>query len=353
MRAQLLAVGTCLLIATTPPAFAQLQESITVERILVDVRVTDGRGDPLMGLKPSDFRVKIDGKLATVESVLWIPETAAAREIAGIDEPVPESPNLSMDIPPPHGRLLVFFFQTDPVREPSRTPGQQRMIHFSDEMLDMFESEDRVAVFSFDSHLKFRLDFSDDKPRIMNAFRDSLLTSEPPGPPPVVPMPSLASHLNADEMKKAATAETGLFIVGNALRNIPGPKSLIMVGYGLGRFGSSGVQLGKDYILARRSLEGSRTSVFSLDISEADFHSLEVGLDAVSADTGGFYAKTHQFPQLAVDRLVKTLSGHYELEVRKPDTHIVGLHEIEVYVPRFRMAKIMARTTYLDKVDVQ
>jgi len=180
MRAQLLAVGTCLLIATTPPAFAQLQESITVERILVDVRVTDGRGDPLMGLKPSDFRVKIDGKLATVESVLWIPETAAAREIAGIDEPVPESPNLSMDIPPPHGRLLVFFFQTDPVREPSRTPGQQRMIHFSDEMLDMFESEDRVAVFSFDSHLKFRLDFSDDKPRIMNAFRDSLLTSEPP-----------------------------------------------------------------------------------------------------------------------------------------------------------------------------
>ena len=335
------------------PLFSQpFTETITVERILIDVRVTDGRGDPIMNLRPHDFRVKIDGKLATIESVEWVPESAAAREIAGLDAPE-VTPNLTMDIPPPRGRLLVFYFQTDPAREPSRTPGQQRMIHFSDEILDMLEPDDRVAVFSFDSHLKFRLDFSDDKARIMNAFRDSLLTSEPPGPPPIVPMPSLASHLNADEMKKAASAEMGLFIVGNALRNIPGPKSLVLVGYGLGRFTSFGVKLGKDYVLARRSLEGARTSVFSLDISEADFHSLEVGLGAVSEDTGGFYAKTHQFPQLAIDRLVKTLQGHYELEVRKPDTRIVGMHTIEVDVPRPRDAHVMARTTYLDRVDVQ
>ena len=344
-------VAVLLLMALATSALGQVQETITVERILVDVRVTDGTGEPMLNLTPTDFRVKIDGKPAKVESAEWIPETAAAREIAGLDKPEVQ-PNLTMDEPAPRGRLIVFFFQTDPAREPSRVPGQQRMIYFSDQMIDMIEPDDRVAVFSFDSHLKFHVDFTDDKPRIRNAFRDSLLTSEPAGKPPMVPMPSLASHLNADDMKKAASAETGLLVVANSLRNIPGPKSLILIGYGLGRFTSSGVKLGKDYIVARRALEAARVSVFSLDISEADYHSLEVGLGAVSEDTGGFYAKTHQFPQLAMDRLQRTLSGHYELEVRKPDTKIVGLHTIEVDVAR-RNAHVMSRTTYLDKVDVQ
>lgn len=221
-------VFAMLLIAPAASA-QQLQETITVERILIDARVTDGAGEPILSLGPSDFRVKVDGKLARVESVVWIPETAAAREIADIDREAAAEPNLTMDIPAPRGRLLVFFFQTDPAREPSRVPGQQRMIHFSDEMIDMLEPDDRVAVFSFDSHLKFRLDFTDDKARIRNTFRDSLSTGDPIDVPPVVPMPSLASHLNAEEMKKAATTEMGLFIVGNALRNIPGPKSLILI----------------------------------------------------------------------------------------------------------------------------
>ena len=342
---------TAVLLLVAAAAAAQVQETITVERILIDARVTDGAGEPMLNLKPADFRVKIDGKRATVESVEWIPETAAARELANIDRPEVQ-PNLTMDEPAPRGRLLVFFFQTDPAREPSRVPGQQRMIHFSDQMIDMIEMDDRVAVFSFDSHLKFLSDFTDDKPRIRNAFRDSLLTSEPAGKPPVVPMPSMARYLDPDAMKKAASAEMGLFLVGNALRNIPGPKSLILVGYGLGRFGSGGVSLGKDYLVARRALEAARVSVFSLDISDADFHSLEVGLGAVSADTGGFYAKTHHFPQLAMDRLQRTLQGHYELEVRKPDTNIRGLHQIEVDVAK-RDARVMARTSYLDRVDVQ
>ena len=44
--------------------------------------VLHGVGEPMLHLLPADFRVKIDGKLAIVESAEWIPETAAAREIA-------------------------------------------------------------------------------------------------------------------------------------------------------------------------------------------------------------------------------------------------------------------------------
>ena len=88
--------------------------------------------------------------------------------------------------------------------------------------------------------------------------------------------------------------------------------------------------------------------MFSLDFTQADAHSLSVGLGQVSGDTGGFYASTFRFPNIAIERLHKTLAGHYELEVRKPDTKIRGLHTIEVDVDR-RGAEVMARSTYVDR----
>src|SRR2546430_16084025 len=88
----------------------QYQEKITVERILIDARVTDSRGNPITGLTPADFRVLIDDKPAKVESADWIPETAAARELVDIDRVQPEV-NTSLDVPAPPGRLFIFFFQ--------------------------------------------------------------------------------------------------------------------------------------------------------------------------------------------------------------------------------------------------
>ncbi|MCU1347234.1 MAG: hypothetical protein JWO56_264, partial [Acidobacteria bacterium] len=103
-----------------------------------------------------------------------------------------------------------------------------------------------------------------------------------------------------------------------------------------------------DYEAARRSLESARVACFSLDITQADAHDLAAGMATASADTGGFYASTYNFPKIAMDRLQKTLSGHYELEVRKPDTKVVGLHTIEVDVT-VKNAVVMARRTYVDK----
>src|SRR5438552_488319 len=84
-------VAVCIIFGGLKPAAPQvLQEKIVVERILVDARVTGYTGEPILGLTTADFRVRIDGKPATVESIEWIPESAAARELAGIDAPLPE-----------------------------------------------------------------------------------------------------------------------------------------------------------------------------------------------------------------------------------------------------------------------
>jgi len=334
-----------MLLATV--ATAQVQEHITVERIIVDTRVTDDRGNPVTGLIAKDFHVRIDGKAASVESCEWIPETAAARELANIDAAIADV-NTTLDQPAPKGRLLIFFYQTDFARNSSRIAGQMQQVVNANDWLDWLDAEDRVAVFSFDSHLKFRLDFTNNKDHIKDAMEQALLTDDPPWPR-IVPMPALSKRLDPAELRKAASPEAALIIVANALRPIPGPKSIILFGWGLGRLTPSGVMMESKYVPARQALESARASVFSIDFTQADYHSLEVGLGQVAGDTGGFYAKTFRFPKIAVDRLQKTLAGHYELEVRKPDTKVRGTHTIEVEVPSQRRATVLARSTYVDR----
>jgi VWFA-related protein len=198
-------------------------------------------------------------------------------------------------------------------------------------MVEALEPEDRLAVFSFDSHLKFRLDFTDDKTRVAEAIADSLMTNDPP-PPQVVPNPSLARRLDREQMKKAATSEAALILVGNALRHIPGPKSLLLLGWGLGQLWGNQVVMTRKYTIARRALEAARVTVFSLDTTDAAYHSLEAGLQTAAKDTGGFYAKTHEFAGVAIARLHRTLAGHYEIEVRQPDGLRPGTHDVEVRV---------------------
>ncbi len=325
-----------------------MQEKITVERILIDARVTNDSGDAILGLKPDDFRVKVDGKLAKVESVEWIPESNLARDIATLDEPQKAEVNTTLEQPAPHGRLLIFLFQTDFARNESRVTGQMQIVSMRQKWLDWIEEEDRVAVFSFDSHLKFHLDFTNDKERIKTAMEQALYTEEPL-PPRTVPMPSLAKRIDPAEMKKAARPEQALIILGNALRSIPGPKSLILFGWGLGHYiHGFGVYMDAKYPAARYVLEQARVSIFSMDFTQADAHSLAVGLGKAAEDTGGFYASTFRFPTLALERLQRTLEGHYELEVRRPELTTRGYHEIEVEVPKRRTAHVMARTSYVD-----
>lgn len=339
--------ATAVLFVLTLSANAQVQETITVARVLLDVRATEMNGEPIVGLTKADFTVTLGGKPADVESVTWVPDTTVARVIAGIEEEEAPPPVASESNPMPRGRLFVVFIQTDFGRATERVRGQMHFFRYAKQMIETFEPDDRVAVFSFDSHLKFRLDFTSDKERVNRVITDAMAIGDPPTPPSV-PNPSLARRLNRDEMKKAATSEEALILVGNALRNIPGPKSMLLMGWGLGEHFAGMVVMGPKYAIARRVLEAARVTIFALDTTDADYHTLEVGLSKAAEDTGGFYAKTHIFPRLAIDRLQRTLSGHYELEVRRPAELKSGTHEVLVRVKR-RGAVVMAPTSYMDK----
>jgi VWFA-related protein len=325
---------------------AQVQETITVQRVLVDVRVTTDAGEPVTDLGPADFEVRIAGKRAVVESAEWVPDVVDESSSLQVDEAADaqrledSSTRRLEDSSRRPGRTLILFIQTDFARHYTRTHGQLNFLRYADDMIEALAPEDRVAVFSFDSHLKFRLDLTTDKKQVVDAMNASISIDHPP-PPPVVPEPALAPHLDRDAMRRAAHSETALLLVAYALRQVPGTKSLLLLGWGLGERGMTGVRMKRDWKPARYALDAARASIFALDTSNADYHDLELGLQTAAAETGGFYAKTHLFPGIAVNRLQRTLSGHYELTLRATQSLKPDAHPLDVRVQR-RGARVLA-----------
>jgi hypothetical protein len=107
----------------------------------------------------------------------------------------------------------------------------------------------------------------------------------------------------------------------------------VLVGHGFGRLGLSGKRMENDYEPARQALVASRTSVFSLDVTNADYHSLEVGLQLVSDETGGFHERMHIFPGQAMRRLSGALAGYYVLFVERPERRRTS-HDVSVKLTR-------------------
>jgi VWFA-related protein len=315
---------------------------VRVDRVLVDARILDSRGRELRGLRPGDLRVEIDGKPSRLESLEWVSETTPR------DEPDPVATPKGEGAPSPpaqaSGRLVVFLFQKD-FFEPGRLKGLIHMKEYAADFARQLTPRDLSAVLTFDSRLRLHLDFTSDRRRLAEALRHALLRDEPdelaPGSGP-----SLGTLLEQGAAQRAATAEKGLEVLGRALEKLPGAKSLVFFCWGLGSLQGDVLQMGADYGPARRALQRSRTAVFALDVSNADFHSLEGGLQQVAADTGGFYARTHDSPVVAMDRLSGALSGHYVLALERP-AGSRGSHKVSVDLVA-RRGTVLARSTYVD-----
>ena len=320
------------------------REQARVDRVVVDAFATDSNGDPIPGLGPEDFRVRVDGLLVPLESAEWIP--------ADVPEAVPLPPAESSSEPPSQpqfapGRLLIFFFQTD-MSESSRLTGAMRMAAQAKRLVASLLSTDRVAVLSFDSHLKLRQDFTNDRERIGAAIDQAIRAGTPPPARPGPP-PSLARNFDFPSARKAVTPEKALALISLAAAPIAGGKSLLFFGWGLGTIGGmSGPNPRdqRDFQAALPALATARINIFTLDVTDADYHSLEGSLMQIADLTGGTYQKTHIFPNAAMDRVRRAIAGRYVLVFRKPDGPR-GNHTIEVELVR-RKGRVRAREYYPD-----
>jgi len=283
---------------------------IEVALVTLEVRAVDLAGAALRDLAVDDFRIRAARTELPAASVDWVDP----RQPLG-EEPDWEALAESGTSLPVPGRVVVFFVQAD--LHESRALGQMKLLPKARELVGTLGPDDLAAVVSFDSQLRLQQDLTDDRERI----RDALERSIRPGPAPGLRArrgPSLFAGIDPRQARRAAGAEKGLALVGHALESLERQKIVVYLGFGFGELTPSGVHLPPAYREAVAALDRAHASVFVLDITEADFHSLEVGIQKLAADTGGTYAKTYQFGQLAVDRLASAITGHYLLTVEVP-----------------------------------
>ena len=320
----------------------QRVERVDVSRVLIDVRVIDGTGRPILGLEPDDFHVRIGGQPVLVESALWVGGAAPrsgpipSTVLADRPEAAPAAPS----------QLVVFLVQKS--LEHDRLIGLLRILQESERLLSGLTPGDRVAVLSFDSHLKIWLDFTGDLDRVRTVLADEVMFRKPVAIAPGRGL-SLVSRLSQEVGRKTYAIEDALRLLGEALESLPGPKSVVLIGYGFGPAMPSITVtsvLDESYAEARAALHAARAAVFSLDVTDADVHTFELGLETVAVETGGFFARTHLNARGAMDRVGHALAGHYVLFTEPPDVE-PGTHRIEVELLR-QEGIVLARSSYVE-----
>jgi VWFA-related protein len=118
-----------------PPPKPSFQSSVEVTSL--DVTVVDDKGQPLAGLAPADFVVKIDGNTRRVVTAEWVPLVSAA----GAAAPVPPD-GYSTNESGTGGRLIVIA-----VDQPNiRFGGAMAIAKAANAFIDRLTSSDRVAV---------------------------------------------------------------------------------------------------------------------------------------------------------------------------------------------------------------
>ena len=306
--------------------------AIEVNRILTEVRVVDRDHLPVPDLRPEEFVVTIDGTRVEVESVTWIPAVAETA-VSPRTQATAVEPWTVGSPPAPEGRLIIIVFQTDPAPRHARTVGLVKITPLAAEFVRNLGPADRVAMLVFGSHLELRSDFTADHESIAESLNVQEVLrgrSDRLGPS----SPSLADHFDFEEARDAASMSSALEVIGNALKPIPGTKSLVFFGFGLGRMSAgTAITVGDGYDRAMQALTAARCSVFSLDFTDADFHSLELGQRKIAEDTGGLYVKTHTFPKNAMKMLTGVISSYYELSI-VPPPDLGDSYKIKVKVAR-------------------
>lgn len=293
------------------------QSEITVSVAPIVVRVVSGNGQPLLGLQPEDFRVRAGKREIPVLAVDWtsqaemLPDEEAAETLQ--PEPPAGQPSAALELlrkaGPSPGKWVLLFVQAGD--EPIRTKGHLALLPQIDQLVSTLEPQDRVAVVSFDSRLRLRLDWTLDRADLLEALRRSIRFGGDfslPGDGPAGS--SLTRFLAPEAAAAAANPERALELVAEALGFYRGEKVVVFLGFALGRRERV---VTPAFQRAAEKLNSARASVFVLDVFQNDNHELAAGLKTMAVATGGTYASTYLFPSQAIKRLAQAISGYYVL----------------------------------------
>ena len=332
----------------------EFQGRVNVNEVLLDVLVTDAKGNVIVGLDKNDFVVKENGNPVELTGVTFYSNRRLLES----------SPTLAKQgISTAQGtddRYFVLFFedQKDTAQEAPKLLSQQ--LEAAKRARGWVESEmlpnDWVAVASYDTRLKVQQDFTHDRKALIAAIGDAMKGKDFEGNYPsrikAGEGPSLLAGLpKGDELRnKTPTIYEAMQQIARSTGNIRGRKNLLLFTFGLpGRQNTFGSYVPDDRYFRPtvRALNDNNVAVYSLDLTPpAVEHTLSDSLNLLSNDTGGRYFFNVTNFSTPLDQVAKENNGYYLLsyENRQPAGKS-GFQEVEVKTtnPEFR---IKARKGY-------
>jgi len=356
-----LSLGSSLALSAQQPApppadqpSAQFQGQANVNEVLLDVLVTDKKGNVIVGLNKTDFVVKENGKPIDLTGGTfysnrhYLQETKDLTAKTGLDiDKVPES------------RYFILFFDdqkqssaTSPVLLSQQV---QAGIQAKKWVAENLLPNDYVAVASFDYRLKIQQDFTHDTRALQTAIDDAVRGHDTEGNWPSrlakVEGPSLLVNLprGNDLRDKTARIYDGIRLLADSAGHVTGRKNLVLFTHGFGLINNFG-QYHPDvryYPPMMHALNSNNVAVYAVDLVPAGVnHPLANAMNQLALETGGEYYFDFTNFLSPLKEVAKENNGYYLLSYAATHTgDQAGFQKVTVETtnPEF---KVKAREGY-------
>jgi VWFA-related protein len=333
------------LLGAALPVFSQqqaapLQERIDVNAVLLDVIVTDSKGNQILGLSKDDFVVTENGVAQEIDSVDYFTNR---RLLDSREENAPFKVERVRE-----ERYFIFFF--DKPQEPGllfdRLNNARSAVR--DFIRNQMKEGDQVAIAGHDVRLKIYSDFTTDKNQLEAALEESSKFGKgvTEGTSPILKSIHRRSMIN-----RTGTVYQALDLLAEATKGIRARKNLVLFSPGIADINETvrgGMILDRSRYLdpAIQSLNAANVSVYGVQLQQSIDTDLMAPvnhqrLTELSNETGGKYFQFNTSFQPAVNQVEETNAGYYLLTYRSGKTRgEKGFQKVEVSVrnqPQFRV----------------
>lgn len=338
-------------LALTLPGIAQSQQSfeerIDVNAVLLDVIVTDHRGNHILGLAKDDFIVKENGVEQPVDSVDYFTNR---RLLDAREENAPFKVERVLE-----NRYFIFFF--DKPQDPGvlRTDLTLARQSVQDFVRNEMKDTDRVAIVGHDVRLKVYSDFTSNKKQLESALNDAVQFGLGLKDAPAGDEPSILRSVDTKAMiDQTGTVYEAIDFLADGVKSIRARKNLVLFSPGIAdRYEtiSNGLITNRSPNLdpMLQSLNAANVSVYGVQLQRDAQDSsplIHQRLEEMSESTGGRYFRFNTSFKPALERVENVNSGYYLVTYRaqhpKGDK---GYQKVSVSVrnPEF---KVVARSGY-------
>ncbi|MGK2855890.1 MAG: VWA domain-containing protein [Thermoanaerobaculia bacterium] len=317
MKKTIAAAGLALALAL--PAVAQetqkFEETVDVNLVLLDVTVTDRKGNQILGLTKDDFIVKIDGEQKPVESMeyftnrrlLTIPESQAEFKVERV-----------RDV-----RYFVILFHSFPdlsFRQQFRNDliaARRASLEFVEKRM---RPEDKVAIAAYDIRLKIFADFTSDREVLGKAIDEAATFSNGISTMPANPADdSIFKHMSVRAMiNDTGRVYDGIELLAEAMKPIPARKALLLFSPGIGEPSDFSRQIPENDSIwfnpMLTAIQKANVTVYPLHLMRnTRYHATEQNLVRLANETGGDYYRQATSFEIPLKLIEAQNNGYYLL----------------------------------------